>query len=155
MQPFLHHSWFETALERQLAARELHALGKPCIRLLAEVVAQQEVERSKSNIAAEKLFEAGFIFIHKDSWSTEVKLSPSLWGEEALDILEDLSMPKTLPELTPLQFDILRCAITTAKAHKIQTVETLRKVLLHRWPKKPKSINEALKFWANHEKRKT
>jgi hypothetical protein len=120
---------------------------------LAEAVKHQGINRASVSPAAEKLYSQGFIFVDtSDLWSTEVTIKPSLWGEEALEILDDLRMPKKLPELTPLQLDILRCAINTAKENNIQTVTVLRALLLHRWPKKPKSIDAALELWANHEK---
>lgn len=154
-RPSRPHSWFETDIERWQAANDLHSLGGHCIRLLAEAVEHQCIKRTKASTVAEKLYNQGFIFIDsRDCWSTEVTIKPSLWGEEALEILDDLHMPKKLPELTPLQFDILRCAVNTAREHNIQTVKALRASLLRRWPKKPKSINAALVFWANYEKSK-
>lgn len=56
--------------------------------------------------------------------------------------------------LTPLQFEILRDAVNIARDRQIQTKEVLRSVLLQRWPKKPKSVNAAIVFWANQERRK-
>jgi hypothetical protein len=154
-RPSRPYSWFETALERWQAANDLHKLGGHCISLLAEAVEHQCIKRSKASPVAEKLYNQGFIFIDVQSyWTTELTIKPSLWGEEALEILDDLRMPKKLPDLTPLQFDILRCAINTARENNLKTVKALRASLLHRWPKKPKSIDTALVFWANYEKSK-
>lgn len=149
-------SWFPTSVERWDAVRDLHELGRHCILLLAETVEHQVITRGKATAVSDKLNAAGFVFINNTYYnSVEVIITPSLWGEEALSILNDLNMPKKLPELTPLQFDILRCAIRTAKESRVRTVAGLRAALLIRWPKKPKSINTALKFWANYEKSKT
>lgn len=155
-RPSRPHSWFENALDRWQAANDLHKLGGNCIRLLAEAVEHQCIKRAKTSPIAEKLHDQGFVFIHAQSyWNKEVTITPSLWGEEALEILLDLHMPKKLPELTPLQFDILRCAINTARENNLKTVKALRASLLRRWPNKPKSINNALAFWANYEKSKS
>lgn len=56
--------------------------------------------------------------------------------------------------LTDLQFTILREAVTLARERQVQSVATLRAMLLRRWPRKPKSVTAALQFWADHERSK-
>jgi nucleoid DNA-binding protein len=96
------------------------------------------------------------IFIREvNDWNKEVEISPSLWGEEALELFESVltmtkeKKPKT--ELTPLQLDILFAAVRIARGDQIRTVKALKARLLQIWPKKPKSITVALKYWAKYE----
>ena len=134
---------------------DLHSLGGHGIKLLAECVQDSVIKRSKLSPIASKLESAGFISVRDDVHSTEVTLRSKLWGEEALELLDEvLKMPKKLPDLTPLQFDMLRTAVNIAKEQRCRKVATLRGELLKIWPKKPKNINKALQFWAEHEGKK-
>jgi hypothetical protein len=78
-----------------------------------------------------------------------------LWGEEALELFESvLTMTKEKKpkmELTPLQLDVLFAAVRIARGDQVRTVKALKARLLQIWPKKPKSITVALKYWAEYE----
>jgi DNA-binding MarR family transcriptional regulator len=126
------------------------------VKLLAEVVQHTGVRRTKLSLVASKLEDMGFVrVLELSDWSKEVRINPTLYGEEAIELLDEvLHMPKKLPELTPLQFDILRSAVNIARETGCRKVVILRSLLLKQWPKKPKNINKALEFWANHEARK-
>ena len=81
------------AQERIQAALELKALGGHARRLLAECVEHQGVTRSKSSKSAESLFDAGFVHIREigDLWEpNKVQIDPAIWGEEALETLEEM-----------------------------------------------------------------
>jgi hypothetical protein len=98
----------------------------------------------------------GFCFVRElNEWSKEVEISPSLWGEEALELFESVlimtKQKKPKQEFTPLQLDILFAAVRIARGGQIRTVKALRARLLAIWPKKPKSITAALKYWAEYE----
>jgi hypothetical protein len=149
-------SWFLNPTERWQAAYDLAALGGRCVSALAELVEHQGVRRTKPSAMFENLSDHGFCFIREvNDWNKEVGISPSLWGEEALELFESVltmtkeKKPKT--ELTPLQLDILLAAVRIARGDQIRTVKALKARLLQIWPKKPKSIKVALKYWAEYE----
>jgi hypothetical protein len=50
------------------------------------------VARTKISLAANQLSDAGFLFIHDvgDIWNEAFRLRPSLAGEEALEMLENI-----------------------------------------------------------------
>lgn len=56
-----------------------------------------------------------------------------------------------MAELTSIQFQILRTAVNVARDEQIRSVSLLRQKLLVRYPKKPKSIEVAIQFWADYE----
>jgi hypothetical protein len=74
------------------AAQVLCKLGARARKLLEECVEHQEVARGKVSLAAHQLSDAGFLFIHDvgDIWQEAFKLCPSLAGEEALEMLEQI-----------------------------------------------------------------
>ncbi|KVP75201.1 hypothetical protein WJ96_05445 [Burkholderia ubonensis] len=74
------------------AAQSLRQLGARARKLLEECVEHQEVTRTKVSQAANQLFDAGFLFVTDvgDIWKSEYQLRPSLAGEEALEMLEQL-----------------------------------------------------------------
>jgi len=74
------------------SAQALRKLGARARTLLAECVEHQEVARTKLSLAANQLSEAGFLFTHDvgDIWQEAFKLCPSLAGEEALEMLEQI-----------------------------------------------------------------
>jgi hypothetical protein len=74
------------------SAQTLRKLSTRARTLLAECVEHQEVARTKLSLAANKLSDAGFLFIHDvgDIWQEAFKLCPSLAGEEALEMLEQI-----------------------------------------------------------------
>lgn len=148
-------SWFHNSTERWQAAYDLAALGGRCVSALSELVEHQCVRRTKPSAMFENLSDHGFCFIREvNDWNKEVEISPSLWGEEALELFESvlaMTTKKPVTELTPLQLDILFAAVRIARADQIHTVKALKTRLLQIWPKKPKSIMIALKYWANHE----
>lgn len=149
-------SWFHNPTERWRAANDLAALGGRCITALAELVEHQGVRRTQPSAMFENLSDHGFCFIRElNEWSREVEIRPSLWGEEALELFESVltmtTKKKPVTELTPLQLDILFAAVRIARGDQIRTVKALKARLLAIWPKKPKSINAALEYWANYE----
>lgn len=83
---------YETDGDAQAAAVLLHSLGRQARRLLEQCVEAQELKRKKASICAQKLSDAGFIFIwdNDDLWQSEVTLRPTLAGEEALEALEQM-----------------------------------------------------------------
>ena len=150
------HSWFSSPSERWCAANDLNSLGPRCITALSELVETQGIRRTKPSAMFLSLEDHGFCFVRElNEWSKAVEIRPSLWGEEALELLESVltmtkqKKPKT--ELTPLQLDILFAAVQISRGDRIRTVNVLRARLLRIWPKKPKSITAALKYWAEYE----
>lgn len=83
---------YETAEDAKAAAQVLCQLGAHARKLLAECVEHQEVRRTKTSKAANQLSDAGFLFISDvgDMWQAAYLLRPSLAGEEALEMLEQL-----------------------------------------------------------------
>lgn len=57
-------------------------------------------------------------------------------------------------ELTPLQFDIMRTAVTKAKQYQTRTVKELKSKLLALYPGMDSDIDAALAYWGNYEKNK-
>lgn len=74
------------------SALQLRSLGGHARRLLEECVEHQGITRKKVSTAATQLSDAGFVFIKEglDHWSPECTITPSLAGEEALEMLEQL-----------------------------------------------------------------
>lgn len=149
-------SWFLSSSERWRAANDLSSLGPRCITALAELVETQGVRRTKPSAMFLSLENRGFCFVRElNHWSNEVEISPSLWGEEALELFESVltmtKKKKPAEELTPLQLDILFAAVRIARDDNIRTVKALTARLKAIWPKKPKSIQAALTYWANYE----
>lgn len=149
-------SWFRTPGERWAAAHDLYALGGRHISALADLVESQGVRRSKPSAMFESLSDHGFCFIREvNDWDKSVEITPSLWGEEALELFESvLTMTKKKKpdqELTPLQMDILFSAVRIARDDRVQSVKVLKERLQKIWPTKPKSIKVALTYWANYE----
>lgn len=78
--------------EKRAWAIELKALGGHARRLLAECVEHQGVTRSKPSKSAEALFDAGFVHIREigDMFEpNKVQIDPAIWGEAALEALEE------------------------------------------------------------------
>lgn len=149
-------SWFGSAAERWCAANDLNSLGPRCVTALSELVETQGVRRTKPSAMFLSLEDHGFCFVRElNEWSKEVEIRPSLWGEEALELFESVlimtKQKKPKQELTPLQLDILFAAVRIARGDQMRTVKALRARLLAIWPKKPKSITAALKYWAEYE----
>jgi len=81
------------AQEKEQAAIELRGLGGHARRLLEECVEHQGITRSKPSKSAEALFDAGFVYIREIGDIIEpnkVEINPALWGEEALEALEEM-----------------------------------------------------------------
>jgi len=84
--------WFETPEELQAAVETLRGLGTHAQKLLAECVEHQGVNRTKASKSALALEDAGFCFIDELSiFDASVRIRPSLYGEEALEGLENIS----------------------------------------------------------------
>jgi hypothetical protein len=83
------NSWFSTDEEREQAVTDLKTCGRSAIRLLAQSIEHQELRRVSLSKAAEDLNSCGFLFIKEVGiFTPEYELAPSLWGEEALELLE-------------------------------------------------------------------
>lgn len=76
----------------EASARHLQSLGGHARKLLAECVEHQGVTRKSASRAAHQLSDAGFVFLTEgpDHWLPEWSLKPSLAGEEALELLEQI-----------------------------------------------------------------
>lgn len=57
-------------------------------------------------------------------------------------------------ELTPLQFDILRTAVTKAKQYQVRKAKDLRERLQQLYPGLDADIDAALAFWGGYEQDK-
>jgi DNA-binding ferritin-like protein len=83
---------YENEEECIAAAERLRALGGRARNLLAECVEHQGLTRTKRSKISDDLESAGFVFI-KDSddlYMQDIRISPSLAGEEALEMLEKI-----------------------------------------------------------------
>ncbi len=80
------------------SAEVLRGLGSYARKLLEQCVEAQQLERRSVSATAQSLNDAGFVFVRDLSSGFEERfvLSPSLAGEEALEMLEKLedSAPK-------------------------------------------------------------
>jgi hypothetical protein len=80
------------------SARQLRSMATPACKLLRECVEHQGVKRKSLSAAARALEDAGFIFIRDigSIWEERFSLTPSLVGEEALDLYERLNAPESM-----------------------------------------------------------
>lgn len=85
--------FFESEAEAMAAAQSLDRLGGSAKRLLAECIEHQCITRKSVSEAAKALENEGFIFINEsdDLFDESVEIKPSLWGEEAMEMLEFLT----------------------------------------------------------------
>lgn len=87
--------WFDSEEQLQAAVAALKKLGPQARKLLAEVVEHTTVERTKPSATAEKLCGAGLLYIRPlNYWDNSVEYMASLWGEEALQALEEQEQKK-------------------------------------------------------------
>ena len=86
-------SFFETEAEAIAAAQSLDRLGSRAKKLLAECIEHQSITRKSVSEAAKALKNEGFIFINESNnlFDKSVEIKPSLWGEEAMEMLEFLT----------------------------------------------------------------
>lgn len=89
--------FFESESEAIAAAHALEKLGGRAKKLLAECIEHQGITRKSASTAARALESEGFLFITEsdDIFDKSVEMKPSLWGEEAMDLLEFLSQNST------------------------------------------------------------
>ena len=85
--------FFESESEAMEAAHALEKLGGRAKKLLAECIEHQRITRKSVSEAARALENEGFIFIKEsdDLFDKAVEMKPSLWGEEAMEVLEFLT----------------------------------------------------------------
>ena len=85
--------FFESEAEAIAAAHILEKLGGSAKKLLAECIEHQTITRKSVSEAARALENEGLIFIREsdDLFDKSVKIKPSLWGEEAMEMLEFLT----------------------------------------------------------------
>lgn len=83
----------DSMAEAEASAARLAALGAPAVKLMAQCTETSGVKRKTLSAAAKALESAGFIFVHDigSIWADEFELRPSLTGEEALQILDELT----------------------------------------------------------------
>lgn len=86
--------FFESEAEALAAAHALEKLGGRAKKLLAECIEHQGITRKSVSEAARALENAGFLFITEsdDLFDKSVEIKPSLWGEEAMEMLEFLTV---------------------------------------------------------------
>jgi hypothetical protein len=89
----------ETLEDVQASANMLKALGAPARRLLADSVEHTGVKRKQLSAAAKALEDAGFLFVRDlgTLWDEQFELMPSLAGEEALELLDEMDNRKARP----------------------------------------------------------
>lgn len=77
----------------QESAKILVGLGSHARKLLAESVESTGVRRKQLSAAAKALETAGFLFVRDTGniWESQFELMPTLAGEEALEMLDELS----------------------------------------------------------------
>lgn len=82
--------FFQTEHEADEAVRDLAALGSRARKLLEKCVAETVITRAKISAAAHALEGAGFIHIRDvdNVFTREYEIKASLWGEDALSMLE-------------------------------------------------------------------
>lgn len=78
---------FMSVDEALQAATDLKAMGAAAVRMMAELVEHQDVERKKPSPTAEALYDAGFAHVSECGYE-RFSIRPSLLGEEALAALE-------------------------------------------------------------------
>lgn len=90
--PLPERVFFEEDEDALTAAKTLKSLGTAARRLLAQCMAESTLTRQKESAAAIALSDVGFLFVRDtgDVFFKEVKLTVSLAGEEALELLEFL-----------------------------------------------------------------
>lgn len=74
------------------SAKELAGLGTHARKLLAAAVEATGVKRKQLSAAAKTLEAAGFLFVRETGnvWEPQFDLMPTLAGEEALEMLDEL-----------------------------------------------------------------
>lgn len=82
--------FFQSEHEADEAVRYLAALGARARKLLEECVTETVIIRTKLSAAAHALEGAGFIHIRDvgNVFTSEYEIKASLWGEDALAMLE-------------------------------------------------------------------
>ena len=79
--------------QAQESARALAALGSHARKLMADCVEATGVKRKHLSAAARALESAGFLFVRDTGsiWESQFHLVPTLEGEEALQILDEIN----------------------------------------------------------------
>lgn len=81
--------WFDTFEELDRAVADIAALSPATRKVLASAIEHQGRTVTKVSPSAQQLEDLGFLFIRsKNRYDGSAVLSPSLWGEEALDTYE-------------------------------------------------------------------
>lgn len=85
--------FFESEAEAIAAAKSLARLNIRAKKLLAECIEHQSITRKSVSEAARALENEGFVFINESDelFDKSVEIKPSLWGEEAMEMLEFLT----------------------------------------------------------------
>lgn len=80
----------ETVDQVKQSGEVLAGLGGHARKLMAECVEATGVTRKQLSLAAKSLESAGFLFVREtgDTWAPQFELTPSLRGEEALQVLD-------------------------------------------------------------------
>ena len=82
----------ESIQEAEESAQVLSRLGARSYKLLADCVESTGVKRKELSAAAKALEDAGFLFVRDigNIWDSEFQLLPTLAGEEALLVLDEM-----------------------------------------------------------------
>jgi hypothetical protein len=82
--------WYETEAELDRAVADVAALSPQTRRLLAKAVETQGYTVGKISKSIDLLSEIGFLYIRNTSnYDGSATVTPTLWGEEALDVYEE------------------------------------------------------------------
>lgn len=75
------------------SAELLLQMGRAAVRILADCVEHQELKRQTLAKSTQQLESAGFVFIRDVGtvWEHQYVITPSLTGEEALELAEQLA----------------------------------------------------------------
>ena len=85
--------WFDTPEELDRAVADIAALSPATRKVLASAIEHQGRTVTKISPSAQQLEDLGFLFIQSQNrYDGSAVLSPSLWGEEALDTYETRHM---------------------------------------------------------------
>lgn len=91
--------WFDTPEELDRAVADIAALSPATRKVLASAIEHQGRTVTKVSPSAQQLEDLGFLFIQSQNrYDGSAVLSPSLWGEEALDTYEVRQTRRTRPK---------------------------------------------------------
>jgi hypothetical protein len=82
--------WFDSEEDRADAVNKLRQMNASARKMLAQAVESSGITRKKASDSALMLESAGFVIIREIGFMGEdVKITPTLWGEEVLEVVDD------------------------------------------------------------------